>query len=935
MYPPALARRATAMLSAAAVMLVGLVMTAPNASAVSPNLVVSQVYGGGGNSGAPYTHDFIELFNRGSAAVSLTGMSIQYASATGTGNLGANSGQLTELPNVTLQPGQYYLVQQAGGTTGVPLPTPDLFDATPIAMAAGAGKVALATGTTSLGCNGGSTPCSADQLARIVDLVGYGSANFFEGSAAAPGLSNTTAALRSGGGCTDTDDNVADFTAAAPAPRNSSAPLAPCGGDPVDLPPTTTCPASLFAPFEQGASAQVSAADDNDGIGSIAIISAPVDGITLENIDLTTRSATLTVAPTTAPGSYDVTIEFATDAATPQTETCSIAVTVEGPRVITPISEIQGTGAVTPLAGREVITTGVVTAAYPTGGFRGIYIQTPGTGGIPKTPGDASDGIFVFSDWAAKELVSGDCVEVKGTASEFFTLTQLSNAFLTEIAGCDPVTPTKLATLPVADAEKEVYEGMLVLPQDNYTITNNFQTNRFGQLGLAVGDEPLYQATDMVEPGPEAVAYEAENRRKYITLDDGSSFDYLNNVVAKNTYALPYLSHETPMRTGAQVTFEKPVILDYRFQWNYQPTGHVIGHDGPFVPIAAENDRPDSAPALDGNLTIGAFNVLNYFDDLGRDEEDCDYFADRFGDPVAADFCEVRGAWSEAAFEDQEEKLVAAINKSGADILGLMEIQNSAGVSYLPGQPRDKALATLVSALNEDAGETRWAYAPSPVVTPTNEDIIRTAYIYDPSTVQLLGASDILLDDAFANARYPLAQKFKATRTGNPFVLIANHFKSKGSGANDGTGQGLANPSREEQARALTGWVEEMYADEAVFLVGDFNAYSKETPVQIIEGAGYANLAKEADPMSATYQFSGRLGSLDHMFANAKAQRLVTGAAVWDINGDESIAFQYSRRNYNVTDFHAPDEFASSDHDAVLVGLDTGPRGKAKARGRR
>jgi hypothetical protein len=79
-------------------------------------------------------------------------MSIQYASATGTGNFGANSTQLTELPNVTLQPGQYYLVQQAAGAgNGVPLPTPDLVDATPIAMAAGAGKVALADGATSLG----------------------------------------------------------------------------------------------------------------------------------------------------------------------------------------------------------------------------------------------------------------------------------------------------------------------------------------------------------------------------------------------------------------------------------------------------------------------------------------------------------------------------------------------------------------------------------------------------------------------------------------------------------------------------------------------------------------------------------------------------------------------------------------------------------------
>jgi uncharacterized protein len=203
----------------------------PVAVASSGNaLRISQVYGGGGNSGAPLTHDYIEIFNSSSSPVSLNGLSLQYASATGTGNFGANAGQLTELPDVSLEPGQYFLVQQAAGAgNGEPLPTPDYVDPTPIAMSATAGKVALVTGITSLGCNGGSTPCNAEQLARIVDLVGYGSANFYEGSGAAPTLSNTTAAFRAGGGCTDTDDNSADFTAGAPDPRNSGSPANLCG----------------------------------------------------------------------------------------------------------------------------------------------------------------------------------------------------------------------------------------------------------------------------------------------------------------------------------------------------------------------------------------------------------------------------------------------------------------------------------------------------------------------------------------------------------------------------------------------------------------------------------------------------------------------------------------------------------------------------------
>ena len=209
-----------------ALMLMALPMQ--SASAVSPNIVISQVYGGGGNTGAPYTHDFIELFNRGPSTVSLAGWSVQYASATGTGNFGANSGQLTELPSISLAPGQYFLIQEAStAAVGSPLPTPDVVDATPISMSGSAGKVALVNTTASLGCNGGSTPCSPAQLAQIIDLIGYGGANFYE-AAAAPTLSNTTSASRAGNGCTDTDNNATDFTAGAPAPRNTATPLSPC-----------------------------------------------------------------------------------------------------------------------------------------------------------------------------------------------------------------------------------------------------------------------------------------------------------------------------------------------------------------------------------------------------------------------------------------------------------------------------------------------------------------------------------------------------------------------------------------------------------------------------------------------------------------------------------------------------------------------------------
>jgi len=165
-------------------------------------MVISQIYGGGGNSGAPWRCDFVELFNPTSAPISLTGWSLQYASA------GAISfttvATLSDPPIGPLGAGQYYLVQLGtGGATGAPLPTPD------------------ATGTTNISATDGKV-ILVNNTNTTVDLVGYGKANFYEGSGPASSPSNTKADLRSGDGCTDTNDNSADFVTGPPMPRNTS-----------------------------------------------------------------------------------------------------------------------------------------------------------------------------------------------------------------------------------------------------------------------------------------------------------------------------------------------------------------------------------------------------------------------------------------------------------------------------------------------------------------------------------------------------------------------------------------------------------------------------------------------------------------------------------------------------------------------------------------
>ncbi|HKQ78377.1 MAG TPA: lamin tail domain-containing protein [Blastocatellia bacterium] len=184
--------------------------------AISPDIVISQVYGGGGNGGAPFTNDFIELFNRGTTTINITGWAVQYTSSTGV------TWQKTGLTG-TLAPGQYYLVQEgAGGGVGSPLPAPDAMGG--IVMAATAGKVVL-TNNDTLVPNGVSCPSGPN----VVDIVGYGNAaNCFEGAGPTPTISATTAAVRLGSGCMETDNNSSDFVAGPVNPRNTAT-IVPCG----------------------------------------------------------------------------------------------------------------------------------------------------------------------------------------------------------------------------------------------------------------------------------------------------------------------------------------------------------------------------------------------------------------------------------------------------------------------------------------------------------------------------------------------------------------------------------------------------------------------------------------------------------------------------------------------------------------------------------
>ncbi|MEY3761394.1 MAG: hypothetical protein RIR39_2885 [Pseudomonadota bacterium] len=275
---------------------------APVVHAVSTDVVISQVYGGGGNSGATYKNDFIELFNRGTAPVNLNTMSVQYASSTG------STWQKTHLTG-TLQPGQYYLVQEAAGTGGtVNLPTADKIGTIP--MSGATGKVALVSNQTALT---GTCP-----TAGVVDFIGFGAANCQETSSA-PVLTNTTADLRASNGCTDTDNNSADFANGAPAPRNAASPLNACSV----TTPTVNLSVSSNSGSETGSTVITVTATASATVISDQTVALGVSGTGITAGDYTLSNATITILAGQSTGT--VTFTVVDDALAEGTESAVLA----------------------------------------------------------------------------------------------------------------------------------------------------------------------------------------------------------------------------------------------------------------------------------------------------------------------------------------------------------------------------------------------------------------------------------------------------------------------------------------------------------------------------------------------------------------------------------------------------------------------------------
>lgn len=999
-----------------------LLVPTPATAAAPDHLVISEVYAGGGSgaAGTAYTRDFVEIFNPTGSNLPLGSLSLQYRAATNHAVAGG-SATVSLAGQGTLAAGdKFVVVVGSPGAAGVAVPNADYVVGTNggPSLGAGGGQIWLASVVTPIDpddgvASGVSTPTNTN----VVDFVGYGTAETREGATAAPAAPNNGSSIQRAADGTDTNVNGADFTGVTPPNPGDGAVATPLAAvDPADVDAFVNTPISNITLQATGGTPAYSWSFSTLPAGLEETSDGVIAGTPTE---VGTTTVTATVTDSAAPTPATSTVEFEIDVqAAPQRLT---------------IAEIQGTGPTTPESGKTVITEGVVTAAYPNGdgNYAGFYLQTGGQEGVDYDTAGASDAIFVFS--GSKTLPAiGSTVEVQGVAGERFGSTQLNSSSAANpitvlgtpqpavvpgdvVPGTDCVLPGSDCLAGAAlDAAREEHEGELFQPTGDYTVTDSYDGSPFtqsgsrgfamqGEIGLAAeSDVPLMIPTESIDQSDASglAARQRYNLAHQLILDDGADIDYSTNTFEDLQF--PWLTPSHPVRVGASVTFPKPVVLRFDFDfWRLQPQTKVApGQDGQDR-VAIENTRtsaPEDVLGSTGDLKIATFNMLNYFNTLGEEwaasdgnstgsdtsafsltnPRRCSFYTDRgpVGGGTAArisnDTCiqdaidpitglkvqllGPRGAANQTNFLNQEAKELEAINTIHADVMSLEEVENSIKL-YDPAidgpngadKDRDDALKRLVLKLNQHwathhpsyVGD-RWAYVASPrpeaLPTVTEQDAIRSAFIYNPSKVETVGRSQVLLNaPQFRNAREPLAQAFKPLGGGreDAFVVIVNHFKSKsgpqapatvnGDNVDAGDGAGFYNGDRKRQAAALVAFAEQVSSDkniEPVFFTGDFNSYSAEDPVQVIEAAGYENL-KPSTP-ETTYSFGGLAGSLDHVFANPAALDMVTGEDIWEINAGESVYYEYSRLNANATNLYAVNPFRSSDHNPEIIGIDVG-----------
>lgn len=772
------------------------VLFAVTASNASAQVVISQVYGGGGNSGATYTNDFMELFNAGSSAQSLNGWALQYASSSGT------TWTVTNLTNVTLQPGQYYLVQQAAGNGGTtPLPTPDATGTQ--AMQGSNVKVALTNSTTALT---GACPTGG----AVVDFVGTGSANCANPAGA---MSAVNAAIRKTGGCTQTGVNSADFDIAAAAPRNTSTATAQCAGSGIpsisvadislDEGDTATTPFEFTVTLSEAAPAGgISfnyATADGTAIAGTDYTSATSSGGIVEGATSTTISINV-IGNTTPQADRSFSLNLSSiNGALPTS--LSATATIEDDDIGTyAIHDIQGAGDSSPIEGQRINTLGnIVTAIGPAG----FFMQ------VPDADADASsttsEGIYVYT-FSAPGVFVGDQVNLTANVVEYFGFTELNGVSNLVIASSGNSLPTAVAfdagtpsqdllSLSCGTTNFECFEGMLVQIDNGIVARANpsFSSDPYAQIFASASGTRSLRTPGLLYPLVPGV----DN-------PNADLFDGNPHIFEIDTDALGTVPANTAITGGSR--FTATGVVAYNFgDYEVWPTAFAATETNP-IP------RPVKAGQLGAELRIGSFNMLRFCDTLANTTFTCG----NGGEPDASEL-----ALKVSRLSDYVGNVLET-----PDVLGVEEVENITVLQMLADQIATDFGVTYTAYLDEgnDGGGIDVGY------------LVRGDRVSNVVTTQL-DKNEMWLDPR-DNQMHELhdrpALKLEASFDGQAFATIVVHPKSRSCvDAPSGSNCTQADVDRNRLKRFTQGKSIAMRVQQEqvaqptrpLLVIGDFNDY--------------------------------------------------------------------------------------------------------------
>lgn len=882
--------------------------------AVSTSLVISQVYTAGGNSGATYNADYVEIFNLSSTNISLNGYALQYFAAGGTGG-----GQVIALPaGTTLIPGQRYLVAAIPGGVGANLPVNADYSTGSLAMGAAAGRIYLTSSTTALS---GSNGCPS---ANVVDYVGYGTTSIcFEGSRGPTPTATLAIARRNA--CTDTDDNGADFATLSPAPRATASVPTVCGTSSL-LTSAAVNPSTVTA-----GSATLLTANGSIGLTATVDLSAfngysktqPLydDGT---NGDIKAGDGTYSYSFTTPASSTasTYTLTFTGTSSSLASGTATAMLTVQLPVATTPIHTLQGNSPGTsPYNGQTVNTSGIVIDVL----YNGFHLQARDS--AADSDPHTSEGIFVFAgtNKVPANITVGTEVEVTGKVALYPT------ASSTLIGGAEIDSPTSYTVLSTGNSLPAAFTLTTADPSPSGGIA---QLPYLQSMRVAVPSLTVTQPTDGVltesaetyvsngqfwgevtglprpvrEPGLDVRDPLTASQPVAIPRFDSNpeSFD------VDSSAALGGVSAPLNLVTGAVVTgiigtMDLSTAVGPRLIIDALMRPAVANNSLAYVPV------PD---ANAGEITIGDQNMERFYDTTD--------------DPSTSDV-----VLTPAAYQLRLAKGSLGIRNvlKSPDIVALEEMESLTALTDLS----NKISADAIAANQPDPHY-------QPYLMPGN-DIggINVAFLVNPARINVLSVEQFGKVTTFTNStgaqailndRPPLVLHAGVKRAGGsdyPITVIVNHLRSLNGVTDPSTTGQTVRLKREGQAEYLATLIQGYQAaGERVIAVGDLNTFDVNdglvdvfgvlrggpalSGMDVLQGTyGLVNpILVDAAPTDVangaySYVFSGYAQSIDHFVVTQNlAGQIRTAPAHW--NADFPVIFR--------NDATRPE--ASSDHDGIV-----------------